>query len=220
LLAEHLKQKRAGVKPDFSVGFRKKPARRRIRLDLLENACKIPQRMKSLKKPMVIGPFAVPGGAPHGPARTGEPAGRPEALRFGRILVPSDFSDSSRKALKYAARFAEQFGSRVTLIHVLEPVMSPDFATFPLALDETKIIETARNRLLHLARGLLHERHIEAAIVRSGSPFHEIAETARELKADLIIMATHGFSGIKRALLGSTAERVVRHAQCAVMTVR
>ncbi len=176
--------------------------------------------MKSIRKPMVIGPFATPDNPAAEAVRSTDAAGRPEALRFGRILVPSDFSDASKRALRYAARFAEQFGSRIILIHVLEPVMSPDFTNFPLALDEEKVVEAARSRLAHLAKGFLNERHIDHAIVRSGSPFHEIAEAARELKADLIIMATHGYSGIKRALLGSTAERVVRHAQCAVMTVR
>ncbi len=169
---------------------------------------------------MVIGPFAGAGGSSPGAGRAGEAAARAEPLKFGRILVPSDFSDASRKALRYAARFAEQFGSRIILVHVLEPAMSPDFTTFPLALDEDKVIEAARNRLLHLARGFLNERQIDSAIVRRGSPFHEIAEAAQELRVDLIILATHGYSGIKRALLGSTAERVVRHAQCPVMTVR
>jgi universal stress protein A len=176
--------------------------------------------MKTIRKPMVIGPFAGPAGDPQSAGKPGDASGRPEALRFGRILVPSDFSDASRKALRYAARFAEQFGSRVTLVHVLEPVMSPDFTNFPLALDEDKVAEAARNRLLHLAKVYLTEPHIEAALVRSGSPFHEIAEAAREIRADLIILASHGYSGIKRALLGSTAERVVRHAQCPVLTVR
>ena len=169
---------------------------------------------------MVIGPFAGAGGLRPGAAQTGEAGVRPEALKFGRILVPSDVSDASKKALRYAARFAEQFHSRVILVHVLEPTMSADFATFPLALDEDKVVEAARNRLLHLAKGFLDERQIDSVIVRRGSPFHEIAEAAQELRVDLIILATHGYSGIKRALLGSTAERVVRHAQCPVMTVR
>jgi universal stress protein A len=141
-------------------------------------------------------------------------------LRFARILVPTDFSDPSRKALYYAARLAEHFGSRITLIHVIEPVMSPDFTHFPLALDEEKVIAAARHRLLTLGRSVLGDRFIEDAVVRPGSPFHEISEAARELKMDLIIMATHGYSGVKRALLGSTAERVVRYAPCPVMTVR
>jgi universal stress protein A len=176
--------------------------------------------MKAIRRPSVISPFA--GGA----AAEGEsPGGKAESARlpglgFARILVPTDFSDPSKKALRYAARFAGQFGSRITLIHVVEPVMSPDFTHFPLALDEEKVLENARQRLVSLARSHLDERCLDAVVVRSGNPFHEIAEAARELKVDLVIMATHGYTGVKRALLGSTAERVMRYAQSPVMIVR
>jgi universal stress protein A len=175
--------------------------------------------MKLMKKPAVIEAFAKSANEEAESSPNAAPV-RSESLRFGRVLIPSDFSDPSRKALKYAARFVEQFGSRVTLIHVLEPVMSPDFTHFPLALDEEKVMETAHQRLLHLGKTYINERFLDGAIVRSGNPFHEITETARELKFDLIIIATHGYTGLKRAMLGSTAERVVRYAQCAVMTVR
>jgi universal stress protein A len=176
--------------------------------------------MKPLKKPAVIGAFAndrrgESSGAARGPgAAHAGPAG------FARILVPSDFSDPSRKAIRYAAWFAAQLGSRITLLHVMEPAMSPDFTSFPLALDEEKVTEAARQRLLGLGKAQLDGRYLEAVLVRSGNPFHEIAEAARELRMDLVIMATHGYTGVKRALLGSTAERVVRYAQCPVMIVR
>jgi universal stress protein A len=169
---------------------------------------------------MVIGALREAAGNSRQPAGREGSAVHPEALRFGRVLVPTDFSDASRKALRYAARFAEQFGTRVSLIHVIEPVMSPDFTHFPLALDQEKVTEAARQRLASLGRNFLSPACLGDLIVRNGSPFHEIAETARELKTDLIIISTHGYTGLKRALLGSTAERVVRHASCAVMTVR
>lgn len=175
--------------------------------------------MKSIRKSTVIGAFAN-SSTSNDAAAPSEAAVRPDALKFARLLVPTDFSEPSKRAFKFAGRFVEQFGSRVTLIHVLEPVMSPDFTHFPLALDEEKVIEAARHRLLSLARPYLQERCIEGVIVRPGSPFHEISEAARESHIDLIILATHGYTGVKRALLGSTAERVVRHAPCAVMTVR
>ena len=176
--------------------------------------------MKAIRKTAVIGAFAnapaaKPVSTPGGPGAVSA-----DAAMFGRILVPTDYSDPSRKALKYARRFADQFGSRVTLIHVLEPVMSPDFTNFPLALDEEKVLEAARQRLLALGKSSLGERALDGVVVRTGSPFHEISEAARELKMDLIIVSTHGYTGVRRALLGSTAERIVRHAPCAVMTVR
>jgi nucleotide-binding universal stress UspA family protein len=61
---------------------------------------------------------------------------------------------------------------------------------------------------------------VEKLLVRQGRAFHEIAEAARTLKSDLVIISTHGFTGVKHALLGSTAERVVRHAPCPVLVVR
>ncbi|MBI5387677.1 MAG: universal stress protein [Verrucomicrobia bacterium] len=173
-----------------------------------------------MKKPSAIRAFAGTANDFGSASQEGATTPRPESLQFTRILLPTDFSDASRKALKYATRFVEQFGSRVTLIHVIEPVMSPDFKTFPLALDEEKVVENVRNRLLALARSHFHERQIEGVVVRTGNPFHEISEAARELNIDLIIISTHGYTGVKRALLGSTAERVVRHSQCPVMTVR
>lgn len=173
--------------------------------------------MKAIKKPTVANAVIPQAGV--GPAEDkGHAPARP--LAFGRLLVPTDFSDPSRRALDYASCFCRQFGSRVTLIHVLEPVMSPDFKTFPLALDEEKVVESARQRLAQLARGRIPEGHLDALVVRAGNPFHEIAEAAREMQADLIIIATHGYTGLKRALLGSTAERVVRYAKCPVLAVR
>ena len=173
--------------------------------------------MKPIKKPTGISQVAPPASAA---AQNGSALVSDDALRFDRLLVPTDFSDPSKRALHYAARFAQQFGSRVSLIHVIEPVMSPDFKTFPLALDQDKLVENARQQLAHLAKGRVPERHLDALVVRAGNPFHEITEAAREMKTDLIIISTHGYTGLRRALLGSTAERVVRYAKCAVMTVR
>jgi nucleotide-binding universal stress UspA family protein len=176
--------------------------------------------MKTMHKLAGLGAAAHLSAAKPRPPGAGAAGAAADGVRFGRILVPLDFSDPTRKALKYAARFAEQFGSRIILLHVLEPAMSPDFTSFPLVMDEEKVMENARHRLQSLAKTFLHERCLDGTVVRTGSPFHEIAEAAHELGCDLIIIATHGFTGVKRALLGSTAERVVRHAPCPVLTVR
>lgn len=144
----------------------------------------------------------------------------PALLHIGHILVPTDFSDPSRKALKYATRFAEQFGAKITLLYVNEPVMYPDFAYYPLAMENDQVNEIARTKLAALGAKEIGARHIEQTLVRTGNPFHEITEAARTLKMDLIIISTHGYTGLKHAVLGSTAERVVRHAPCPVLTVR
>jgi universal stress protein A len=176
--------------------------------------------MKPIRKPAVIGAFATGTRSEGGGLERESGYAQAGSAQFARILVPSDFSDPSRKALKYAARLAAQFGSKITLLHVLEPSMSPDFASFPLVLEEEKVVEGARQRLLSLAKAHLDGRYLAALEVRSGNPFHEIAEAARELSMDLIVMATHGYTGVKRVLLGSTTERVVRYAQCPVLVVR
>ncbi len=142
-------------------------------------------------------------------------------LRIQHILVPIDFSEPSRRALRSAIQFAERFGARITLLHVVEPLDQPDFAYFPLSLDSGKIIKMAKRKLDVLARMPKGGKcAIETKLVRTGKPFHEITEAARELKVDLVIISTHGYTGVKHALLGSTAERVVRHAPCPVLTIR
>jgi len=145
----------------------------------------------------------------------------PALLKIKTILVPIDFSQTSKKALLYAIRMAEQFGSKIILLNVVEPVASPDFAYHPLMLETDKIKSAAKSRLEALCReALLSPAMLDRVLVRYGTPFAEITGAARTLKADLIILTTHGHTGLKRVFLGSTAERVVRHAPCPVLTVR
>jgi nucleotide-binding universal stress UspA family protein len=136
--------------------------------------------------------------------------------------VPIDFSPQSEKALAYAVPFAEQFGSKLTLLHVVEPVATPDFAkSYPLALDNDKAMAECKRHLERVVRDLeIEPAMLEKTLVRYGRSFHEIADAARTLKVDLIIISTHGYTGLKHALLGSTTERVVRHAPCPVLVVR
>jgi nucleotide-binding universal stress UspA family protein len=138
------------------------------------------------------------------------------------ILVPIDFSAESRKALAYAVRFADQFGARIILQHVVEPVALPDFAkSFPLLMENDKVMALAKGKLEHVAKEeAIPPKLLDKVLVSHGSPFQEIANSARTLKADMIIISTHGYTGLKHALLGSTTERVVRHAPCPVLVVR
>ena len=145
----------------------------------------------------------------------------PALLKIKEILVPIDFSEPSLKALQYAVAFAEQFGAHLTLLHVVEPVVVPDFAYVPLAMDNDRIAAGAKGKLEQLCKkDALDQRIIQKKLVRTGTPYREITDTARRLKADLIIIATHGYTGLAHVFLGSTAERVVRHAPCPVLTVR
>jgi len=143
-------------------------------------------------------------------------------LRLQSILVPTDFSGPSTKALRYAAALAAQFGAKLILLNVIEPIgATPDFAYNPLVLENEKVVATAKKELGRL----LDQQNIATALVektfvRQGVPFNEISRAAGELKADLIVIATHGYTGLKHVFLGSTAERVVRHAPCPVLVVR
>ena len=143
-------------------------------------------------------------------------------LRIKSILVPLDFSPSSKKALGYAVAVARQFKAKLTLLHVVEPVATPDFAaSFPLVMEDDKLMAAAKHELEGVVKAARVPRgSVEKVLVRFGRSFHEITEAARTRKADLIIISTHGYTGLKHALLGSTTERVVRHASCPVLVVR
>lgn len=146
----------------------------------------------------------------------------PIKLHIRKILVPLDFSEPSHQALHYAKVFAEQFGADVTLIHVVEPMLYPaELGYVPLAtqdLDQQRMDEL-KARLNQLATHLGKGTQVDT-ILRLGRSWREICDVAQDGKFDLLIIATHGYTGLKHALLGSTAERVVRHAPCPVLTVR
>ena len=143
----------------------------------------------------------------------------PASLQLKRILVPVDFSEPSEKALRYAGKFAEQFGAAVTLLHVIQPMVYPaDFGYPPTPVDEDEIV---RQRIGERLEGMAGKLPTTAqSLIRFGQPYQEINAAASELGTDLIIIATHGRTGFKHVLMGSTAERVVRHAPCPVLIVR
>lgn len=137
------------------------------------------------------------------------------------ILVPIDFSPPSAQALKYAAALATQFGAKITLLNVVQPVAMPDFAYSPLMMENDKVMAQTKRELERVPVSQdVDSTLIDKVVVRKGVPFHEITGAAESLKADLIVIATHGYTGLKHVLLGSTAERVVRHAPCPVLVVR
>lgn len=150
-----------------------------------------------------------------------KPAAAP--FRLKKVLVPIDFSACSRKALVYALRFAQQFGAQLLLVHVVEPMIVPEnvlMAVPELPEAGGNLVNDAQERLAQLARKEIPSEIKVTTLVRVGRPFHEIIETAKAEEVDLITIATHGYTGLKHVFLGSTAERVVRHASCPVLTVR
>lgn len=144
----------------------------------------------------------------------------PMQFHIGKILVPIDFSEHSQKALRYALAFAAQFGAEVTLVHIVEQMVYPgDWMYPPLAVSDfaTEKREQMIDRLRTLDAGSGIKTH---HMVRLGRAWQEVTEIAREQKSDLIILATHGYTGLKHVLLGSVAEKIVRHAPCPVLSVR
>ncbi len=145
------------------------------------------------------------------------------AINIQRILVPIDFSEHSKNALKYAIPFARQFQAAIDLLYVVEPTIYPaDFSFgqigFPNVEEE---LRTRGSRELENLR----QKEIAGVVpartcVRTGKPFFEINEYALEEAISLIIIATHGHSGMEHILFGSTAEKVVRKAPCPVLVVR
>ena len=144
------------------------------------------------------------------------------ALKLRSILVPTDFSTASKKALLYAVAFARQFGAKLTLLYIMEPVATPDFAmAFPLAMENERVTLECKRQLERIAREEdLEPALVEKILVRHGRAYDEITRAAKSLKVDLIVMSTHGYTGLKHVLMGSTTERVVRHASCPVLVVR
>jgi len=144
-------------------------------------------------------------------------------MKIDKILVPIDFSEYSIKALEYAIDFGRYFKSKLFLIHVIEPPLYPaDFSMGQVVLPE--IDENLNSRAEEELASIIDNKiagKIEAEkIVKNGKPFIEIIETAEELDVDLIIIATHGHTGVEYLLFGSTAEKVVRKAPCPVLTLR
>jgi universal stress protein A len=139
-----------------------------------------------------------------------------------KILVPIDFSDYSKNALRYAAQFAKKFEAKLILVYVVEPMIYPaDFSMGQVAIPSTDIDLQARAKeeLDNLAKTLDTSLQVET-LIKTGKPFVEINDTARETDADLIIIATHGHTGVEHLFFGSTAEKVVRKAPCPVLTLR
>lgn len=144
-------------------------------------------------------------------------------ISMNRIIVPIDFSEYSKKALRYAVEFARRYTAEIVLVYVVEPVVYPaDFSFGQVAVPsmERELFERGEEQLKKLIATEVGDAVTARSQVRSGKPFVEIIACATEENADLIIIATHGHTGIEHVLFGSTAEKVVRKAPCPVLTLR
>lgn len=140
-------------------------------------------------------------------------------LNIKNILVPVDFSENSRAGIEEARKMAQQFKAKITYIHVIEQQLHPAFHVVGV-----ESVFTADHNLKGVTEDKLKEFCLEqndtsTIKVLEGSSHMVIADYANEIKADIIVMSTRGYSGIEHLLIGSTTERVVRIASCPVLTV-
>jgi universal stress protein A len=145
--------------------------------------------------------------------------------KIRKILVPLDFSPSSDYALTYAKALAADFGASLHLLHVIEDRLMTGPWPVEVYIGELPrlregLVKEAESRMLECLKSI-RERGIEATgEVLIGSPFQTIVDLAVTSATDFIVMGTHGRTGITHLLIGSVAERVIRHAPCPVLVVR
>jgi universal stress protein A len=142
---------------------------------------------------------------------------------FSKILLPTDFSDCSAEAARVARLLAERFDSRIVVLHVLdEPAaLDPMFrGDVPLELLRSRMEQFAQESLDSFLAAHFSAFENFDTMLASGIPYREIIGKARECAAGLIVIGTHGRTGVEHVIFGSTAERVVRGAPCPVLTVR
>lgn len=147
------------------------------------------------------------------------------AIEPRRILWPTDFSKLSLLGARYAAAYRKLFGAQLHVIHVVLPpytaevgVMAP--AELPIAVANAELIQECRDQLAQLVREQFDNPGQIVTDAFYGNPWSSICDYAGRNQIELIIIPTHGRTGLKHALIGSTAERVVRHAACPVLVVK
>jgi universal stress protein A len=162
-------------------------------------------------------------------AQSGAPVADPHSAsgtrpspEFRVLLVAIDFSDCSLAALNYAVVLSQRFHAKIVLLHVVEPAVYPEnYLVSPGTVDEANqnLLAGGEERLAKVKSRVTSEGVAAETLVRIGRTQSDIADTARAVAADLIVMGTHGQSGLKTLLLGGTAERVLRHSHCPVLAV-
>lgn len=142
-------------------------------------------------------------------------------FKLKNILVPVDFSDCAKKALRYAIPLAKQHESAITLLYVVPANYAiGEYGGIDYASLEAEMRASGDKQLGVLAVDEVRGEVSADTLIRSGAPAVEIIEVAKSLPADLIVISTHGRTGLKHVFLGSVTEHVVRHASCPVLVVR
>jgi nucleotide-binding universal stress UspA family protein len=145
-------------------------------------------------------------------------------IQIKRVIHPTDFSENSKEALEFALAICEWHKADLTLLHVCEVL---EFAPPEYYMDKDEVsrqlkerIDAAKKELDRVAAGHRKPTFRIQPLVVTGKPFVEIIRVAKEQNADMIVLGTHGRTGLAHILIGSTSEKVVRKAPCPVLTVR
>jgi len=140
-------------------------------------------------------------------------------VRFGNILLPTDFSDASLAALPHVVAIAKRFGSQVYVVHVFLP---PSYPNIPAAV-ATSVLQQERDAAQRELQAFLNREdfgNLQPKLVFSmGSATDGLLQVIAEKEIDLVVMATHGRTGFRRLVLGSVTEAIVRRSPCPVLTV-
>jgi len=145
-------------------------------------------------------------------------------IELKRILLPTDFSEYSQAACAYACGLVEKFDSELHVLHVLQDLIAmvpePGLAFPPPGDYMQELKESAETALAKIPDPEWSAGRSIVRVTRTGPPFLEIIQYAREHEIDLIVLGTHGRSGLAHVLLGSVAEKIVRKSPCPVLTIR
>ncbi|MBI5763586.1 MAG: universal stress protein [Planctomycetes bacterium] len=146
-------------------------------------------------------------------------------VQVRKILFPTDFSDYSSHALTYAISFADLCKAEIHVLHIVDEAyqywMAMGPGALPVGPPPDEILTLSQKEMEKFVASKLAD--VKSPVTKSvlvGRPFMEIIRYAREEKIDMIVMGTHGRSGLRHAILGSVTERVVRKATCPVLTIR
>ena len=142
-------------------------------------------------------------------------------ISLKKILCPIDHSDCSKEALKYAVSFAMKDEAKLLLLHIIDIRSFNDgLEAMSIQIPDEETLEQLRVKLLNcIPEEIRDDMDVEALVVQ-GIPFAEIIGTAKEKDIDMIVIGSHGRTGISHMMLGSVSEKVVRKAPCPVLTVR
>ena len=144
-------------------------------------------------------------------------------MEIKRILFATDFSEGSSNSLPYAVSIAKKYGAKLYFVHVVYDVAKTSGWYVPHVSLEEVYKDMEKNAKVQLEKSFIEEmrgyKDVEYSVLK-GVPYEEISRFAEENKIDLIVIGTQGRKGLDRMLFGSTAEQVVRHAPCPVLTVR